>query len=221
MLEDIASSRFGFWIVALVMVAVDSLFLLKPRKFAFSVSASNLVSIRVVSSPFLILNKELVCSLLSFPFQLFFISDIDTSERTTVREMLKALSRLRRVSQQNMIFSILSICGVILLVLGPLLAATRDIQTSIVSVFPPYYLLALATSATLWRRRRKVGLSGNAVLKISTEIILCPILLVNILKRISLAQNLELNTYRLALLSRSSRETVAAIQENVQFHSGG
>jgi hypothetical protein len=221
MLEDIASSRFGFWIVALVMVAVDSSFLLKPGKFAFSVSTSNLVKIRIASSPFLIRNKELVCSLVSFPFQLFFISDVETLEATTGREMLKALSRLRRLSRQNTIFSLLSIWGITLLVLGPLLAGIRGIQISIVSVFPPFYLLAIITSALLWRRRRKLGLSGNTVLKISAEIILCPILLVNISKRISLAQKLELNTYRLAQLSRSPHETTAAIQENVQFHSGG
>jgi hypothetical protein len=221
MLEDIASSRFGFWIVALVMVAVDSSFLLKPGKFVFSVSASNLVNIRIASPPFLIRNKELVCSLLSFPFQLFFISDVETSERTTGRETLKALSRLRRVSRQNTIFSILSVCGITLLVLGPLLAATRGIQTSILSVFPPFYFLALTTSTILWRRRRKFGLSDRTVLKISAEIILCPILLVNISKRISLAQKLVLNTYRLALLSRSPRKTIAAIKENAQFYNEG
>jgi hypothetical protein len=221
MLEEIASSRFGFWIVAAVMVAIDSSFLLKPGKFAFSVSASNLVNIRVATSPFLIRNKELVCSLLSFPFQLFFISDVETLERATGRETLKALSRLSRVSRQNTIFSILSVCGISLLLLGPLLAATHGIQASLVSVFPLFYLLACINSAMLWRRRRKFGLSGSAVIKISAEIILCPILLVNISKRISLAQTLELNTYRLALHSRSPPKIIAAIKENVQFYDEG
>jgi hypothetical protein len=220
MLEDIASSRFGFWIVAIIMVSVDSLFLLRPGKFAFSVSAANVVRIRIAPSPFLIRNKELVCSLLSFPFRLFFISDIESSERTEGRETLKALSRMRRMSRQTKIFSMASACGLTLLVLGPCVAAINGVQTSIVFVFPPFYLLALITSGLLWQRRTKVGMLDWTALKVSAEIILCPILLVNLSKRISLAQKLELNTCRIALLSQSPHETIAAIKENVQFHGG-
>lgn len=220
MLEDVASSRFGFWIVASIMVAVDSWFLLRPGTFAFSVSRSELVNIRISPSPYMVRNKELVCSLLSFPLQLFFISDIEASERTTTKEMFRALSRLRRVARQNSIFSMMAACGISLLILGPCLAAMRGIEISIVLVFPPFYLLALATSLLLWLRRRKVGLSKGAILKISIEITLCPILLVNISKRISLAQTLELNTYRLAVLSGSPVKTLAAIRENIRFHNG-
>jgi hypothetical protein len=221
MLEEIASSRFGFWVVALIMVAIDSSFLLRPGKFAFSISPSDHVRMRISPSPFLILNKELVCSLISFPFQLFFISDVESSERATGRETFKALSRLKRVCRQTAVFSVVAAIGIALLMLGPCLAAVRSVQTSIVLILPPFYLLAVATSVLLWQRRRKVSLSENAVLKISAEIILCPVLLVNIAKRISLAQRLELNSYRLALLSNSPGQTLAAIRENIQFHNGG
>jgi hypothetical protein len=220
MLEEIASSRFGFWIVAFAMVAIDSSFLLKPGKFAFSLSGCNKVKIRISPYPFLILNKELVCSLISFPFQLFFMSDIESAEKITGRETFKALSRLKRVRRQGLVFSIAAAGGIALLVLGLCFAAVRSIETSIVLIFPPFYVLALATSALLWQRRRKFGLSNNAVLKISAEIALCPVLLINISKRISLAQKLELNTYRLAQLSSSPVQTLAAIRENVRFYSG-
>ena len=82
MLEEIASSRFGFWIVALTMAAIDASFLLKPGKYAFSISRANQVRLRISPSPFTIRNRELASSFLSFPFQLFFISDIDAIERT-------------------------------------------------------------------------------------------------------------------------------------------
>jgi hypothetical protein len=220
MLEEIASSRFGFWAVALVMVAIDSAFLLQPGKFVFSVARYNQVRIRVSPSPFLILNKELVCSLISFPLQLFFVSDVESLERTSGRETLKALSHLQRLRRQTGAFSLLATGGIALLALGPFFAALRGIQTSIVLIFPPFYLLALATSILIWRRRRKIGLSKEAALKISAEIILCPVLLINIPKRISLKQKLELNTYRLARLTNSPVETLAAIRENIQFHHG-
>jgi hypothetical protein len=89
MLQEIASSRFGFWIVALIMATVDASFLLKPGKFAFSISHANQVRLRISTSPFTIRNRELASSFLSFPFQLFFISDIAARKRTA-RETFNA-----------------------------------------------------------------------------------------------------------------------------------
>jgi hypothetical protein len=222
MLEDIASSRFGFWIVASIIVAIDSSFLLRPGKFAFSVSLSKGLKIRTSASPFLILNKELVWSVLSFPLQLFFISDVDSSEQTTGREIFKALSRKKRMSRQTAVFSGIAAGAMTLLLIGPCFAAIRGIQSSIVLIFPPFYLLAIATSILLWLKKRKIRLAERTVLKISAEIILCPVLLVNLPKRLSLAQKeLELNTYRLALLSDSPMRTLAAIRESIGFHNGG
>ena len=219
MLEEIASSRFGFWIVAMIMAAVDSSFLLKPGKFAFSISHANQVRLRISSSPFTLRNRELASSFLSFPFQLFFISDIDALERTA-QETFNALSRMRRLSRQTTIFSTLSAVAVILLVLGPCAAAVLGIQLSIMILFPPLYGFAIATSVLLWRRRRRFGFSNSTVLKMSAEIIFCPVLLVNISKRISLAQKSELNTFRLASLSSSPDQTMAAIRENIRYHNG-
>ena len=220
MLEDLASSRFGFWGVALVIVAIDASFLLRSGKFAFSITPSNRVTIRISSSPFLVLNKELVCSLFSFPFQLFFISGVDSSERATGRETFRAISRLKRLSRQSAIFSVLAEIGIALLVLGPCFAALRGVGASIILIFPLFYLLALATSVLLWQRRQRVGLSNATVLKISAEVILCPVLIVNLPKRISLCQKLELNTFRLAQLSTCPVQTLDAIRENLRFYSG-
>jgi hypothetical protein len=219
MLEEIASSRFGFWIAALIMAAIDASFLLKPGKFAFSISPANQVRLRISSSPFTIRNRELASSFLSFPFQLFFISDIDALERTA-RETFTALSRMRRLSRQTMIISVLSAISMVLLVLGPCAAGLFGVQLSILVFFLPLYGLAIATAAVLWKRRRRFGLSNNKALKISAEIILCPVLLVNIFKRISLAQKSELNTLKLASLSWSPVETAAAIRENIRYHNG-
>jgi hypothetical protein len=219
MLEDIASSRFGFWIVALLMAAIDSAFLLKPGSFAFSVSSKNLVWVRVSPSPFTLRNKELASSLLSFPFQLFFISKIDEPARTA-RETLYSLSHMRRLSRQIAVFSILSVLTTIFLLLGPCLAFIVSSQFSIIVLFPPLYAFSILASALLWRRRGRLGLSNRNVARISTEIILCPVLLVNIAKRISLARESEMNTFRLASLCRVPDQTLAAISETIKYSNG-
>jgi hypothetical protein len=119
-----------------------------------------------------------------------------------------------------MIISVLSAISTALLILGPCAAGLFGVQLSILAFFLPLYGIAIATSVVLWRRRRRFSLSGNKVIKISAEIILCPVLLVNISKRISLAQKSELNTFRLASLSCSPVQTTAAIRENIRFHNG-
>jgi hypothetical protein len=219
MLGEIASSRFGFWVVAAVLAAADSTFLLKPGKFAFSVSSTNQVRIRISQSPFTLRNSELAVSLLSFPFQTFFVSDVDASS-LPAQQTLKALSHLRRFSRQNNIFSALAMLAATSLVLGPCIAALMGIQRSIILLFPPLYLLAITASVLLWQRRRRLSFSKVIALKICAEIILCPVLIVNLSKRISLAQTSKLNTFELVPFTTFPDHTLHAIRENLSHHNG-
>lgn len=219
MLEEISSSRFGFWIVATIIAAVDSSFLLEPGKFAFSISHANKVRLRISSAPFILRNRELASSILSFPFQMFFISDIGALE-LTARQTFNALSHLKRLSRQTTIFSVLGAIAMISLILGPCIAALSGVQRSIILLFPLLYFLAIAASVLLWQKRRRLSFSRGTVLKISAEIILCPVLLVNISKRISLAQESALNTFELAPFTASPHRTLSAIRENIRYHNG-
>jgi hypothetical protein len=219
MLEEIASSRFGFWIVAIIIAAIDSSFLLEPGKFAFSVSLANQVRLRISSSPFTLRNRELASSFLSFPLQMFFISDVGALELTT-RQTFDALSQLKRLSRQITSFSVLAAIAMIILILGPCVAALSGIQRSIILLVPPLYVLAIVASALLWQKRRRLSFSKSTVLKISAEIILCPVLLVNISMRISLAQESELNTFGLAPFTTYPDRTLSAIRENIRYHNG-
>ncbi len=219
MLEEIASSRFGFWIVAVIIAAVDSSFLLEPGKFAFSISLATQVRIRISSSPFTLRNRELASSFLSFPFQVFFISDIRARE-LTARQTFNALSHLKRLSRQTTVFSVLAGIAMISLILGPCVAAFSGVQKSIILLFPPLYFLAIAASVLLWQKRRRFSFSKRTVFKMSAEIVLCPVLLVNISKRISLAQESELNTFGLASFTIHPDRTMSAIRENIRYHDG-
>jgi hypothetical protein len=219
MLQEIASSRFGFWIVALLMTSVDSAFLLQPGKFAFSLSRGNDVRLKAPAVPFTLCDKELVSSLLSFPFELFFISDVAARDQSA-RQTRKTLSLMRRLKRQAKIFSVLSAAAALALILGPCLAALRGIQLSVLLLLPSLYLLAIAASAVLWRKRRVFGLSDATALRMSAEITLCPVLLVNLSQRIALAQSLELNTFALASFSKTPEQTKSAVRENMKYHHG-
>jgi hypothetical protein len=142
-------------------------------------------------------------------------SNIDEPARTA-RETLYSLSHMRRLSRQAAVFSILSILTTVFLLLGPCSARFVSSQFSIIVLFPLLYAIAILASALLWRRRGRLGLSNANVVRISTEIILCPVLLVNIAKRISLARESETNTFRLASLCRVPDQTLTAINENLK-----
>jgi hypothetical protein len=163
MLEDIASSRFGFWIVAATIVAVDQAFLLAPGTFAFSVSGANRARLRASTSPFTLRDKELVSSLLSFPFQLFFVCSADAPRRTS-RHVQRLLARMHTLSGQNGPLTILSMLAALILLAGPFISASRGIALSIIILLPLLYLLSIAGGVVLWRMRKRFGLSNGAAL---------------------------------------------------------
>jgi hypothetical protein len=217
MLQEIASSTFGFWIIALIMTFADSAFLLQPGKFAFALAPD--VRLKASSVPFTLRDRELIFSLLSFPFELFFISDITALDKSA-RKTGKMLSRMRRLKRRTRIFSALSGTAAALLLFGPCLAAFRDIQLSVMLLLPALYGLAMLASLVLWRNRRIFGLSDGAVRGICAEIIFCPVLLVNLTKKISLALSLELNTLAVASFSNTPEQTELAVRENMKYHHG-
>lgn len=219
MLEQIASSKFGFWIVAAMIAAIDSAFLLKPGRFAFSISQTNQVGLRVSPYPFTLRNQEFISSLISFPFQLFFVSDVDAPDRTT-EQTLRLLSRMSRLARRTATLSILSILAALTLITGPCIAAFRGIQTSIAVMLPLLYVLAIAASVVLWQMRKTFGLSTIAALKIAAELVLCPVLLVNISKKLALSQSPRLNVLNVASYSASPQEALAAIRDNLSYYRG-
>jgi hypothetical protein len=219
MLEELASSRFGFWIIAWTIAAADSAFLLRPGKFGFSLTQANRTQLRVSLSPFTLRNKELVSSIASFPFQLFFITDIDSQDRPT-QETRRTLSAMRRLLRRVRILAALSALSAFILALGPCVSAIYGTPFSVITLLPILYLIAINTSLVLWLKRRAIGLNSGTALKISAEIILCPVLIINVLKRISLAREWDINTLNAAQFSDGPDQTISAVHENMKYHSG-
>jgi hypothetical protein len=219
MLEDLAASKFGFWIVAWTMLLADSAFLLEPGKFVFTVSRTRKPELRVSSVPFTVLNKELVFAIYSFPFRLFFISSTSAPPQSE-QVFFRRLSNMKRRERRTKPLLVLASATMGILIMGPILAAIRGIQFSLVVFLPPIYTLAIGASVVVWSNRRRFGLSNGAALKISAEAILCPVFLVNIAKRISFAQRSEMNTFVVARFCASPTETVSAIHDNLLFHHG-
>lgn len=217
MLEDLAASKFGFWVIAWIMTLADSAFLLEPRKFVFTVPRNLHPNLKSSSVPFTLHNKELIFAIYSVPFRLFFVSDISApygGRRDTFKMLSTTYRRERRARSLVVVASI----AVLFLIVGPLIAAVRGVQFSIVALLPSLYALGIAASVLIWARRKSFGLSSGAALKISAELVLCPVCVVNVLKRISLAQSWQPNTLSVAHLCSSPKEALTAVSENLNFH---
>jgi hypothetical protein len=91
---------------------------------------------------------------------------------------------------------------------------------SIMTLLPLLYLLSIAGAAMLWRMRRKFHLSNGTALKIAAELVLCPVLLINVSKRLSLLRVPRLTPSNVAACSASPEQTLAAIDRNLRFHRG-
>jgi hypothetical protein len=219
MLDDIATSRYAFWIVAAAIVAIDQAFLLAPGTFAFSVSGPSRAGLRVSASPFMLRDRELVSSLLCFPFRLFFVCDTTAPARTP-QQVQRLLIHMHRLSAQNGPFTILSMLAAMIVIAGPFISASQGIALSILLLLPVLYLLSAIGGLVLWRLRRRFGFSNGAALKIAAELLVCPVLIVNVSKRLSLSQPMRLAASDIAAFSNAPEQTLAAIESNFRFHRG-
>ncbi|MGY3514183.1 hypothetical protein [Bradyrhizobium lupini] len=217
MLEDLAASTFGFWVVAWIMAFGDSALLLEPGKFVFTVPRNFHPKLKSSSVPFTLKNKELIFSIYSVPFRLFIVSDISASSGGP-RDTFKMLSTTFRRERRARSLVVVALVAMLLLIAGPMMSASRGVQFSIIMLLPSLYALGIAASAIIWSHRKSFGLSNGTALKISAELVLCPVCVVNVLKRISLAQSWQPNTVSVAHFCSSPKEALHAVSENLQFH---
>jgi hypothetical protein len=106
----------------------------------------------------------------------------------------------------------------LILIAGPIVSAVWGVQYSIIALLPSLYGLGIAASLLIWSKRKSFGLAKGTALKIGAELILCPVCVINIFKRISLAQLLQPNAFSVAHFCSSPTETLTAIRENQQFY---
>jgi hypothetical protein len=98
-----------------------------------------------------------------------------------------------------------------LLVVGPIISALWGEQYSIILLLPALYALGVGASVLNWSDRRRFGRSSGTALRISAELILCPICLTNVFKRISFAQSWDPNALAVAGFCALPKEAMATI----------
>ena len=209
MLETIASSSFGFWTVAALIVVLDSIVLLAPGEFAFAFDRRGKATVRAAASPYLVRNKEL-----SFATLIFFARPFFVSSATAPDVSEEELGALARQASHRSVYLYSAVTAFLLLGAGPTMTAFLGIPTALLIVLPALYANAIVALIDVTLARRQLKLSGKSLSSLAFELIVCPVLVINLNKRL-LDRSVVPNTFQLvgddhALQSR--------IKANLEFH---
>ena len=210
MLEAIASSSFGFWSIAALIVVIDSVVLLTPGEFVFAFNRHGKPVVRAAATPYLVRNKDLSFATLIFFARPFFVSSVSVPDVTD--DELAALARQARQHRSIYLYSAVTVF--LLVAAGPALTALRDISSALLVVLPVLYANALVTLADVIAARRELKLSRKALLSLAFEFIVCPVLVTNLNKRL-LDRSIMPNTLQLVGGDQALRHRIKA---NLEFH---
>jgi hypothetical protein len=188
MFDFVAHTPLGFWIVASLIIIADSLLFLSPGRVAFVIEKRLNVRLRIVERPFLLRGKMPVITLFTFPLSPFFISSLHATleGKRKIQQALLKRKKLAKASCRLSYFSFISLLFVI--IIGPLVSLQYGIERALLVILPMEYLIALFGAIILHVNRRIYALSGRDIAHISVELAVCPILMVNIIKKISVRQ---------------------------------
>jgi hypothetical protein len=197
MLETIASSWFGFWAIAIVIVLLDSATLIAPGDFAFAFDRQGKPRLRLPAAPFLVRQKDLMLASLAYFAQPFFISSIhvaDDSRDAGLVELRALAGRCRAMCAYSYL------AAAMLVVVGPVASLYFGIVLTLLAALPVLYLNAVVALLAIFMTRGDFNLSNRQFAALAFELIVCPVLVVNLNKR--LIDRARLVTSTLHLIDR-------------------
>ena len=210
MLDDVANSTIGFWALALLIVFIDSAMLLKAGEFSFRLEADDRVELRLPAAPFLVRNHELVFALVSYFLRPFYLSSIHVPS-TVAADKLRDLRQVRAVHRLLGLFAGTGL--LLIVVVGPAVSAAWGINMALFSVVPMLYANSMAAFACVFRHRHVLGTTNSDLCRLAFELLACPVLTVNVVKKLTMRRNLLLNTWELAGKNPELRNRINAALE--------
>jgi hypothetical protein len=210
MLEAIASSSFGFWSIAALIVVIDSVVLLTPGEFVFAFNRHGKPVVRAAATPYLVRNKDLSFASLIFFARPFFVSS--ATVREVPADQLAMLGRQAAAHRSIYLYSVVT--AFLLVAVGPALTVLRDISSAMLVVLPVLYANALIALADVIVARQELKLSRKALLSLAFEFIVCPVLVTNLNKRL-LDRSIVPNTLQLVGADQALQHRIKA---NLEFH---
>ena len=167
---------------------MDSSLLLAPGRLTYTIEQRLNVRIRIVDCPFLLRGTEPVITLFTYPLAPFFIPSTRHPQQS--RDSVKRLLlKHKRLACNSIILASLALVSLsLVLIVGPLVSLRYGIERALITTLPAAYLTALVGAIIVYLNRSIYDLKNTDLAQIAIELILCPILLVNIFKKIAIRQ---------------------------------
>jgi hypothetical protein len=193
MLDWLANWQHSFWAIALLIVALDAIVLLPPGQFCFAFGRDDRPKVRVTTVPYLVRGQELMFAAVSFFARPYFISSASAADlgKAQLAELRNLAKRQRSIGLCSMLAAALAF------VAGPLLTAEYDIGNALLMVLPLIYANAVVAIVVIALAQKAWRLSRQNVFYIAFELLVCPVLAVNLNKRLAYRAVAIPNTFQL------------------------
>jgi hypothetical protein len=210
MIDAIANSTFGIWAVAALIAFLDSAALLNPGEFTFSLRADGEPKTRIPRSPFLLRNRELIFVLASYFLRSFHLSSISSPTMEQERE----LAYLGRAEAMFRALGFVAAAALILiLVVGPIISVVYGPSFGFVCVTPLVYANSLVGLGMVFRNRTTFEMSNGDFARLVLELAVCPVLAINIVKRLTMRRTVVFDTWALIGDDSASRDLISSTLE--------
>jgi hypothetical protein len=212
----LAHSPIGFWIIALLIIICDSTLLLTPEEFTFAFGGRLKVRLRIVENPYLLRHKEPIITLFAYPIAPFFISSMaePSQGRNATGRFLLRQKRAARDSRQLTHLALLSF--VLVSVVGPVVSLQYGIDRALFMIVPALYVSAFFGATIIFYNRSIFGFYGRDLARLYIELLICPILLVNIFKKIALRQPRACAAEIISSFSEDQAEAIRLLKQHVE-----
>lgn len=216
MFDFLAHSAFGFWIVAFIIIAVDSTLFLVSDQFTFTFTERLNVRLRIAENPYLLRHKEPVVTLFAHLATPFFISSMDVPSHDTWTTKRLLLRQKRAASHSKQLTNLALLSLVLVCLVGPIASLQYGIERAIIMIAPALYVSAFFGLAIIWLKRTIFGFDNRALTHICFELTLCPILMVNIFKRIAVRQTRLCADDLIEHFTRDHAETMRRLKQHLE-----
>jgi hypothetical protein len=206
MLDTLLDWQYSFWALAFLIAALDSIVLLPPGQFCFGFGSDGRPTVRTTMVPFLIRGRELMFAAASYFARPYFISSVNSANAGEAQ-----LAELRVVAKSQRMTGLCSAAAAMFaFVAGPVVTARFDIGSAILAVLPLIYLNAVVAVIAVAISRKAWRLSAQNIFYIAFELLVCPVLVVNLNKRLAYRAVAIPNTFQLIGSDGHARERILA-----------
>ncbi len=185
MLDQVRSSDYVIWIVALLLYVWDSAILLSPRHLLLVEAGRRRFSPVFTENPFTISGRVLAFCPLALPFRGAFIAPWGQrwADASALGAALDAVEELR--GSLPVVRALATWAFLLLFVLGPALTLSMGPNAAVVYTAIAVYPTALAAIVVLWCQRRSLRLTTARAAWLSLDLLVCPAFLPNLVRKIT------------------------------------